>query len=47
VLGTVDSLYSSTLFWIIITGAFIAAELGITMMLVRLCTRPMPDRQHN
>jgi hypothetical protein len=44
VLGTVDSLFSSTLFWIVIAIAFIAAELGITLMLVGLSVRPMRSR---
>jgi hypothetical protein len=37
----VDSLFTSTLFWIFTGTAFVAAELGMTMLLVRLCTRPM------
>jgi hypothetical protein len=39
-----DNLFSSTLFWIVIAGAFIAAELGITLLLVRLSARPVRSR---
>jgi membrane protein implicated in regulation of membrane protease activity len=46
-LGTVDSLSSSTLFWIAIAAALIAAELGITVMLVWLSARPMRSRDQS
>lgn len=36
-----DILFSSTWFWIVVAAAFVAAELGITLMLVRLSERPM------
>jgi len=40
-LGTVDSLSSSMLFWMLIAAAFIATELGVTLTLVWLSARPM------
>jgi hypothetical protein len=40
-LGTVDSLSPSTLFWILLAAAFIATELGVTLTLVWLSARPM------
>jgi hypothetical protein len=36
-----DNLSFSILFWIAIVAAFVAAELGITLTLVRLSARPM------
>ncbi|HWZ73573.1 MAG TPA: hypothetical protein VN326_19130 [Casimicrobiaceae bacterium] len=34
----------STLFWIAVVAAFVIAELGLTMILVHLSTRSLPDR---
>jgi hypothetical protein len=35
----------STLFWVVLFAAFIAAALGITAILVHLSTRSLPDRR--
>jgi hypothetical protein len=41
---TVDNLSPSTLFWLVIIAAFVAAELGVTLMLVRLSANPTRGR---
>jgi hypothetical protein len=38
-LQIVDCLVTSTLFWILVGAAFVAAELAMTMLIVRRCTR--------
>jgi len=35
----------STLFWVVLFAAFIAAELGIMAVLVHRSTRSLPDRR--
>jgi hypothetical protein len=41
---TLDALSNSTLFWIMVAAAFIVAELGVILILVRLSVRPMRRR---
>jgi hypothetical protein len=36
-------LFSSTLLWIVLIAAFVVAELGLTVILVHLSTRSLPD----
>src|ERR1700676_4741187 len=43
--STVACLSCSTLFWILLVAAFIIAELGLTVILVHLSTRSLPDRR--
>jgi len=39
-LQAVDFLLASPLFWIIVGAGFVAAELAMTILIVRRCTRP-------
>lgn len=42
---TVDSPCCSALFWLVLGLAFVAAELGISMLLVLLSMRPKRNRR--
>jgi hypothetical protein len=41
----VSCLSCSTLFWIVLVAAFIVTELALTMILVHLGTRSLPDQR--